>query len=726
MGTICANFEKTLMENTGLENLRESLFRKRPMARHFDSGLKSNDNRVPLFYVAESVDTDISGCWWALMRLPRHLESKFGLNGEILVLFSHFSDLQSRTYNALVERLPTELRNRQLETEGIERYRPDPSLLVLVSGDIHASDKVLRWNTEGSKTPVVPLTITSENTREETAEQLQVRIEHAFLEVISERDLYKGRDPVTGNDFFGRESTLRTLRGHFSQGQSVGLFGLRRSGKTSVLREFKRRYAREGYIVVSVDLEDVFDLSSVANHVASDINSALSEAKRVDSSIWIGNDAEREVGDFASLGSRIIKVAEKNSNYKFVFAFDEIESLVPHVSNQALAVRTFLGAIRRAAQGRTNVSLLLTGVTTKFFRESILNIDDGTENPLFGFVEEEYLGPFTSEEAHNLLRRLGRSMNLLWEDQALNLVWQLSGGIPFLIRELASRARNVARSELALPTMEAPIITTEIVNEAFDGWRDSAAELWKQIVDTLNLHHQMMGELVRCTSSAQIAEWMAIGEEAERAARSLEGLGLLARENTGWDRSDSLIALQSLARAGSLDADAVRKRRETSREIEELIQDGESEHLEFKQTARFNPHTSDNKDDRLTDDILKSVAAFLNADGGTLLVGVHDSGLVVGVAPDLKLFGNNQDQLQLWFQNTLNESLGSMVVSQHVSYKLIEVEKHFVVRLDVTRSSSVVWCKTKDGSQRLFVRSGNQSPELQGYAITDFARKRSQ
>ncbi len=73
---------------------------------------------------------------------------------------------------------------------------------------------------------------------------------------------------------------------------------------------------------------------------------------------------------------------------------------------------------------------------------------------------------------------------------------------------------------------------------------------------------------------------------------------------------------------------------EKHREAEELIKQGESKTLEFKSTLRWNL-VEDRKDDKvITHAALKTVAAFLNTEGGDLLLGVADDGSVVGIEVD--------------------------------------------------------------------------------------------
>ena len=64
------------------------------------------------------------------------------------------------------------------------------------------------------------------------------------------------------------------------------------------------------------------------------------------------------------------------------------------------------------------------------------------------------------------------------------------------------------------------------------------------------------------------------------------------------------------------------------RNAEELVKRGESKTLEFKSTLRWNLR-EDRKDNRVTHAVLKTIAAFLNTEGGDLLIGVADDGSVV-------------------------------------------------------------------------------------------------
>src|SRR5690606_1167574 len=66
------------------------------------------------------------------------------------------------------------------------------------------------------------------------------------------------------------------------------------------------------------------------------------------------------------------------------------------------------------------------------------------------------------------------------------------------------------------------------------------------------------------------------------------------------------------------------------RSAEELIKRGPSKTLAFTSTLRWN--LKEDRDDKsVTYAVLKTIAAFLNTEGGDLLIGVADDGSIIGI-----------------------------------------------------------------------------------------------
>lgn len=707
------------MVTPGFSARRAKFFQRYPAAEKTEAALKGEANPEPLFFFHECQDPDLKGCWVALGRLGTDLEKQFDIAGEVLFLFTPHEDLQRRTFNALVGRLRQEVDEKQKEAFGHVRFTPDPSLAMLWAPDPQAQSHLESWNLQsrGAVVALIPKSSVS-------VEEHRAGMRRAVRRVLASRDLYTGRNPVTGNNFFGRQELLQSLKASVLAGQSVGLFGLRRSGKTSVLKEFARRYSRD-IAVLQLDLEALTDIADAPPALGRSIVDALRELKKSNASIWLGSEAEHVTPDFMGLSDRLVRVAQKNSDLNFVVAIDELESLVPHLEESPDEMRRFFGSLRGAAQKADNLSLLLTGVTTRFFEQSMLSAN--SENPLFGFVDEVYLRPFIPVETSQLVKKLGRPMGLVWSEEALVRLHQAAGGFPFFVRDIASAVRTGVLSRADLDDLEFQVEEAD-VDDALEGWAESAAKLWSEIVRTLSHHHDIMGEVVACEADVDINDWSRAGEDGLAAARSLERLGLLTQIGGQYRRSDTLLALQALSAGTRETPDELRRRRrerdDHSARFRRLVNSPEGVQLELKSSVRWDYSTCCvNKD--LIKPIVKTIAAFLNTQGGTLLIGVRDDGHPVGIQKDLESLSNSEDRFERHVLQALINSVGQALVSPYVTLSFADIEDHRVCAVDVKPCPEAVWVDD-GGHDTFYVRTGNQSHAIRPREVEDWlARRRS-
>ncbi len=152
--------------------------------------------------------------------------------------------------------------------------------------------------------------------------------------------------------------------------------------------------------------------------------------------------------------------------------------------------------------------------------------------------------------------------------------------------------------------------------------------------------------------------------------------------------------------------------------VSDLIASGETGAIEYKSTLRTNLHTGE-KDPRMELAVLKSVAGFLNAKGGTLIIGVADDGAPVGLEKD---GFPDEDKMALHLINLLKDRIGV----QHS----ISIEPHFAdyngVRVLVVECSpSSIAVYVKDGSaEKFFVRYGPSTLELTGSSAQEYIKQR--
>jgi uncharacterized membrane protein YeaQ/YmgE (transglycosylase-associated protein family) len=155
----------------------------------------------------------------------------------------------------------------------------------------------------------------------------------------------------------------------------------------------------------------------------------------------------------------------------------------------------------------------------------------------------------------------------------------------------------------------------------------------------------------------------------------------------------------------------------------ELIVAGESHAVEFKQTARWNVHT-EQRDPKIELVIAKTVAGFLNADGGTLLVGVADDGGAVGLDNDLSMMKEpDLDRYELWISDHLERCLGKPAVA-HVRVTFELVAKSQVCRIEVEPSPDPVFLDEPGGNREadMYVRMGNSTRKLLTDEALDYSR----
>jgi hypothetical protein len=165
-----------------------------------------------------------------------------------------------------------------------------------------------------------------------------------------------------------------------------------------------------------------------------------------------------------------------------------------------------------------------------------------------------------------------------------------------------------------------------------------------------------------------------------------------------------------------LEIDKIRKSLETLTEEEKLlslIRSGESSKVEFKQTLSKNIKTKQ-KDKEMEKMVLKTICGFMNTDGGTLFVGVQDSGEICGI--DKELYANNNDKFLLHFKNLLKEQIG-VEFFPLVNYEIKNLLDKEVLVVNCKRSDKPVFLGKEEA---FFMRSNPATDELKGKELVEY------
>lgn len=157
-------------------------------------------------------------------------------------------------------------------------------------------------------------------------------------------------------------------------------------------------------------------------------------------------------------------------------------------------------------------------------------------------------------------------------------------------------------------------------------------------------------------------------------------------------------------------------------DLRTLIAQGEGADLEFKSTFRWD--LRENKVNRALEGvILKTLAGYMNGNGGTLLIGVADDGSILGLENDYKtLKKQDRDGFEQALMTAVATKLGADACSSvHIVFHSIDnKEVCRVIAVPMTRPVYV-----KDGDNpRLYVRTGALTRELNVQEAIDYTASR--
>jgi len=144
----------------------------------------------------------------------------------------------------------------------------------------------------------------------------------------------------------------------------------------------------------------------------------------------------------------------------------------------------------------------------------------------------------------------------------------------------------------------------------------------------------------------------------------------------------------------------------TPERLTAIIDAGEGDSVEFKSTMRWNLH-ADRSDKKIEDGCLKTVAGYLNADGGVLLVGVADDGEVIGLGKD---HFQTEDKMLLHWVNLIKAYLGAEYL-RCIRSMVLELDGQRVLVVECLPATSPVFVN-RDNEESFFVRMSNTTQPL--------------
>jgi hypothetical protein len=406
-------------------------------------------------------------CDIALVRFSGAIESAFGLTREVMIFYCPYTDFQHRSFEA------AKLSMRHLPRAAT------PDIILVWSPDLNVKYKLDDW----SKDQFIAVPLPAAEMESPTAFLATMR------DYILVRDLFYETAPVSGEKFFGRRTLLRGLVDDIQTQRVVGVFGLRKAGKTSILKQLKRLLDSSSTAFLLRDLES---LPSPPDDPIPDLLAEILQDLRLRLDQW-GTDTSTlrflEPSPSPSAFKRALQNVLKDlarAGRKIILALDEVEYLVPsdridiHEGNMS-SVSQFLGVLRSLTQENPNFTFMVSGLTSAIIESGRLY---GRPNPLFSWAKPYYISPFTRPEADDLALSVGHRMGVKIEDGALEALHEASGGHAFLYRHLAS----TVVSELPVAVMTRRMTRHDVLTQLKSWKRDIAGHV-QEMVDHVRRYY---------------------------------------------------------------------------------------------------------------------------------------------------------------------------------------------------------------------------------------------
>ena len=459
-------------------------------------------NRALEFFQAAAMKTGIAG----QRELPpgitdivadveqAELSESFGLSGSFLVRCFK-SNPRPVHLKHLTEYLHSLGPQNELVLQTGRRVVLNPTLaFISVANTNVVHDQVMRILSD-SRAAVIPLDDAFFQNRDDPVQSIQKILAH----YLGRRDLYDSTQPVSGRRFFGRERLLVQLGDALRNGRFLGIYGLRKIGKTSLVYQLRDEQLRHD-AVAYVDLQASLALST------GNCNALYWEVERALHGRL--NATHHHLADLLRLGKedRFSSLPEGGAQARVIFTedlctfldaisagqaggirrvvilLDELERLLPVAGQQGVAgYLEFFGLLRGLAQTERYRGILSCVVVAANAAISEYGYWAGRENPVFALYKSFFIPPLPEDECDTMIRALGKGMSVYWDRDATSAVFSEARGHPFLTRILCS---YIAQHQHKRPLH----VTRRMVDDHISPFLRDQGNMMEQITELVKTH----------------------------------------------------------------------------------------------------------------------------------------------------------------------------------------------------------------------------------------------
>lgn len=147
-----------------------------------------------------------------------------------------------------------------------------------------------------------------------------------------------------------------------------------------------------------------------------------------------------------------------------------------------------------------------------------------------------------------------------------------------------------------------------------------------------------------------------------------------------------------------------------------LSREGESATVEFKESFNLDVRKG-TKEKYIELSALKTIVAFLNTNGGILLVGVTDAGDITGINYEVEKFHKSTDAFLLHFKNQIKQRVGEQNYP-YINHRLVDLGDANVLMVDCKPAMSPCYLDGKE----FYVRTNPATDKLEGPKLVEYVQ----
>lgn len=380
-----------------------------------------------LFYITSAGKRQMGASEYKffLVKPTPSIEEALGLSKEIVVIVSPYEAFEARALEAYDD-----------ITNELVTQRYEKMCYVLISHDKEIEHKLPTFLSNQENQIIVPFSYDSFETHKNDVNF----VKNQFRKYFYSRDLFDYSEPLKKDTFFfGRSDVVTNIIEKHRAGLNYGVFGLRKTGKTSIIYDVQRKSAQQQFVSVIIDCQNTsFNMrtwNSALYYIVIQIKEKIGYPKKIQES------------DFDKINAAIkfeyyLKKFKNFSSKTILLMFDEIENItfgksgVKHWCDD-LDFVYFWQSIRSAYQATGDLfTFCIFGTNAKCVEDSTILDKD---NPIFNMFQPFYIEGFDVQQTREMVRKLGRIMGIKFDEPIYAHLVEDYGGHPFLIRRVCSK-----------------------------------------------------------------------------------------------------------------------------------------------------------------------------------------------------------------------------------------------------------------------------------------------